>query len=125
MATFKLLLANNGTLSVNDVFLQVDSPSSDIRVSVNPAHASLPPNTAVSFEISIYISPNATEGFYNIPVTIISGELKMARIIVLEVAAGEGFSYPLLAAGLFVSCLAVVRASRARAKKTSKNIPEK
>jgi uncharacterized membrane protein len=125
VATFKLLLANNGTLSVNDVFLQVDSPSSDIRVSINPAHASLPPNTAVSFEISIYISPNATEGFYNIPVTIISGELKMARIIVLEIAAGEGFSYPLLAAGLFVSCLAVVRASRARAKKTSKNIPEK
>ncbi|MEM0208444.1 MAG: hypothetical protein QW360_02530, partial [Thermofilum sp.] len=70
-----------------------------------------------SFDLSIYISQNVTEGMYNIPLTIIAGEIKTNRIIVLEVTAEQGLSYPLMAVGIFVTSLAVVYYSNKRQRK--------
>jgi uncharacterized membrane protein len=117
VATFKLVLANKGTVTLKDIVLQVDSPSKDISVSFNPTRLSLPPNSTASFDLSIYISQNVTEGMYNIPLTIIAGEIKTSRIIVLEVTAEQGLSYPLMAVGIFVTSLAVVYYSNKRQRK--------
>ncbi|ABL77542.1 NEW3 domain-containing protein [Thermofilum pendens] len=110
--TYKLGLVNAGNTPLNNVMVQVEAPSGGFEVTVHPSTLALPPNSTASVDISILIPSNASEGFYNLPIHVVAGDIRLDRVLVLEVRGEQGLGFTYIATGLFLLSLTVVSYSK-------------